>query len=313
MRTLILVNRPRRLESTPTTKALAIRSAQQNPTWVAGCADLGSSGTTFRAVARPVTPDGEVGAPETIDHTDLDVVLVRTNPLTQLKPWAWSHALTCLEQATILGLSVRNDPVALRTFAGKSGLLLLSERVRPPTVLTARVDIVMRAVKQFGKTVVKPAHGSHGHGVFVVTPGSDNLRAMAEILLEGGPVVVQPWLPAATDGDVRFFVADGAPFMMNGTYAAVRRRPADGELRSNVHLGGRPEKVDPSDELLELATTAAQELLERGVRFAGLDCIGDRLVEANVCAPGGLPDMGRLYERDFVGGWLECITAPGTP
>lgn len=309
MKTLFVVNRPRKLEVTPTTQALVVRNAQQNPTWVTGCADLGSSGTTFRAIARPVGPDGTVGAPKAIDHRDIDVILVRTNPLTQSKPWAWNHALTCLEQAMVLGMPVRNDPQTLRTFAGKPGLLLLSEAVRPPTVLTTRVDIVLQAVNQFGKTVVKPAHGSHGHGVFIVSPGSDNLKAMAELLTAGGPVVVQPWLPAATEGDVRFFVADGEPFAIDGRYAAVRRRPAAGELRSNVHLGGSPERVDPGPELLALVTRAARELRDRGVRFAGLDCIGDRLVEANVCAPGGLPDMGMLYERDFVGGWLEKLTS----
>lgn len=310
MRSLFLVNRPRSLDGAPTTRALVLRSASRFPTWVTACTDLGSSGFTFRAVARRVHPDGRIGKPTPIDQNDLDVVIVRANPLTQSKPWAWDHALTCLEQATALGLPVRNDPVALRTFASKPGLLLLSESVRPPTVLTARVDTVLQAVEAYGKTVVKPAHGSHGRGVFIVAPDSPNLKATVELLVENGPVVVQPWLPAAVEGDVRIFVADGEPFAIQGRIAAIRRRPATGELRSNVHLGGKPEGVDPPPELVDLATCAAAELLERGVRFAGLDCIGDRLVEANVCAPGGLPDMSNVYGHDYVGGWIDRLTAP---
>ena len=162
---------------------------------------------------------------------------------------------------------------------------------------------------RFGRSVVKPAHGSHGSGVFIVEPSESNLGAAVDLLLDRGPVVVQPWIPEAVDGDIRLFVVDGKPLMVDGVLGALRRRPARGELRSNVHLGGRPEPVPPTPELLALAERAGPALMAQGARCVGLDCIGDRVVEANVCAPGGLTDMDRFYERPFLQTALDALLA----
>lgn len=155
--------------------------------------------------------------------------------------------------------------------------------------------------------MVKPAHGSHGSGVFIVEPSDSNLGAAVDLLLDRGPVVVQPWVPQAVEGDVRLFVVNGEPLLANGVLGALRRRPARGELRSNVHLGGRPEPVPLREELLALARRAGPALVEQGALCVGLDCIGGRVVEANVCAPGGLTDMDRFYGLPFLRATLDLL------
>ena len=61
-------------------------------------------------------------------------------------------------------------------------------------------------------------------------------------------------------------------------------------------------------ELLALAHRAGPALMALGASFVGLDCIGDRVVEANVCAPGGLIDMDGYYKLPFLDTALDRLT-----
>ncbi len=55
------------------------------------------------------------------------------------------------------------------------------------------------------------------------------------------PVMVQAFLPAVTAGDKRILLVDGEPL------GAVNRKPAPGEFRSNLAVGGEPEATELSD------------------------------------------------------------------
>lgn len=309
MTTLFIVNEVADLDLTPATAALVRAQAARGPTAITTCADLSADGQRFVANAREIGPIGGPGEAVSLTHNDLTRVLVRANPVSQPTAWAWAHGLSCLAHAEQLGLAVHNNTATLARFAAKPGLLALDETVRPPTVVTGSPTTVRKALTGFGRSVIKPAHGSQGKGVFIVNPDTDNLSATIDLLLDGGPVVVQPWLPAAVEGDVRVFVSDGEVFEVDGRAAAIRRRPAAGELRSNIHLGGHAEPTDLVGETRALAERAAAQLLAAGARFAGVDCIGDRIVEVNVCAPGGLQDMSARYGVDFVNGWLDRLVA----
>jgi glutathione synthase len=96
------------------------------------------------------------------------------------------------------------------------------------------------------------------------------------------------------------FIVNGEVLRVGGHAAAVRRRPAKGELRSNVHLGGTPEPVEITPELERVGALAGPILSRLGVLVAGLDCIGGRVVEINAFAPGGLADCQKFYGVDFV-------------
>lgn len=50
------------------------------------------------------------------------------------------------------------------------------------------------------------------------------------------PVIAQRYLPAVQNGDKRIILVDGEPI------GAINRVPAQGEARSNMHVGGRPER-----------------------------------------------------------------------
>jgi glutathione synthase len=51
------------------------------------------------------------------------------------------------------------------------------------------------------------------------------------------PLIAQKFLPDVSAGDKRIILVDGDPV------GAINRVPAPGETRSNMHVGGRPEKT----------------------------------------------------------------------
>ena len=123
-----------------------------------------------------------------------------------------------------------------------------------------------------------------------IAPDSDNLNALIEMFSEfyREPIVVQEYVPAVRRGDKRIILIEGR------AAGAVNRVPAEGEARSNMHVGGRPEKVAMSPRDLEICETIGPVLREQGLVFAGIDVIGDYLTEINVTSPTGLQEVNRF-------------------
>ena len=98
----------------------------------------------------------------------------------------------------------------------------------------------------------------------------------------------QRYEPAVRQGDKRIILVDGEPM------GAVNRVPAEGEARSNMHVGGRPEKVPLSARDREICAAIGPTLKRQGLIFVGIDVIGDYLTEINVTSPTGLQEIGRF-------------------
>ena len=75
---------------------------------------------------------------------------------------------------------------------------------------------------------------------------------------------------------------------------AINRVPAKGEVRSNIHVGGRPEKIALSDRDREICARIGPTLREKGQVFVGIDVIGTWLTEINVTSPTGIQELERF-------------------
>jgi len=75
---------------------------------------------------------------------------------------------------------------------------------------------------------------------------------------------------------------------------AVNRIPADGEARSNLHVGGQAAQSNLTARELEICERIGPELQMRGLIFVGIDVIGDYLTEINVTSPTGLQEINRF-------------------
>jgi glutathione synthase len=125
------------------------------------------------------------------------------------------------------------------------------------------------------------------------------MNQMIDAVTRDGYCIAQEYLPAAAEGDVRLFVMNGRPLMHDGKYAAFRRINNSGDMRSNMHTGGKSEPVEIDDQALQLVEMVRLKLVEDGMFLVGLDIVKDKLMEINVFSPGGLGSAQRHTGIDF--------------
>lgn len=254
--------------------------------------------------------DSETG-PERITVSDLDVLMLRNNPAEDFKdrPWAQSVGIIFGQMAARQGVIVVNDPGSLANALNKLYFQFFPTEIRPETLITRDRAEIRAFVEQRGApAVLKPLQGSGGQGVFMVRPDEmANLNQIIDAIARDGYVVVQEYLPAASEGDIRLFLMNGRPLACEGRYAAFRRVNQSGDLRSNIHAGGRAERVEVDDRILEIAEMVRPKLVQDGMFLAGLDIAGDKLMEVNVFSPGGLWSMQQFEEVPFSQTVVEAL------
>jgi glutathione synthase len=156
--------------------------------------------------------------------------------------------------------------------------------------------------------ILKPLQGSGGKNVFMVDKQSkSNLNQIIEAISKDGFIIAQEYLPKAKDGDTRFFLMNGLPLKKDGVYAAMRRVNKKGEIRSNIHAGGKGQKANVDEEMLQLVQVLRPKLVQDGMFLVGVDIVGNKLMEVNVFSPGSLSMMSAMYDVDFGSAVIEAI------
>lgn len=220
-----------------------------------------------------------------VDLGDFDVVWLRQDPPFDMGYITTTHLLEMIHPRTL----VVNDPFWVRNSPEKL-LVLRFPTLTPPTAI-ARDLATIRAFKaRHGDVILKPLYGNGGAGVFRLDPNDRNLSSLHELFMgiNREPLIVQKFLPDVAKGDKRIILVDGQ------AVGAINRVPQAGETRSNMHVGGRPEKIGLTARDLEICATIGPVLQEKGQVFVGIDVIGDYLTEINVTSPTGLQELERF-------------------
>lgn len=233
----------------------------------------------------------------------LDVLMLRNDPTDDAvdRTWAQTAGIVFGQVAVARGVLVVNDPHSLASATNKMYLQHFPEAVRPRTLISRDVDDILAFVKEERKAILKPLQGSGGRNVFLVDAGNrGNHHQIIEAIARDGFVIAQEYLPAASKGDIRLFVMNGRALERDGHYAALRRETAQGEIRSNLKVGGRPGKVRMTEGILALVEQVRPRLMLDGMFLVGLDIVGDKLMEINVLSPGTLPSIMKLEKVDLL-------------
>ncbi len=227
----------------------------------------------------------EMGPAEVIDLSSMDVVLMRQDPPFDMAYITATHVLQHIHPKTL----VVNDPVEVRNAPEKLFVTHFPE-LMPPTLITSSRDDVIAFRAEHKEIILKPLYGNGGAGVFHLTPEDDNMNALLEMFTElyREPIVVQKYMAEVRAGDKRIILVDGK------AAGAVNRVPPAGESRSNMHVGGRPEKAGLTEREQEICEAIGPTLAEKGMIFVGIDVIGDYLTEINVTSPTGIQEINRF-------------------
>ncbi|WP_204113568.1 glutathione synthase [Shimia biformata] len=226
-----------------------------------------------------------LGPLETIDLGDWDVVWLRQDPPFDMHYITSTHLLDRIHPQTL----VVNDPFWVRNYPEKL-LVLDFPDLTPPTTIARDLGTIKAFKEKHGDVILKPLYGNGGAGVFRLDVNDRNLSSLHELFtgFSREPLIVQKFLPDVSNGDKRVILVDGEPV------GAINRVPAAGETRSNMHVGGRPEKIGLTGRDREICAAIGPLLREKGQIFVGIDVIGDYLTEINVTSPTGIQELERF-------------------
>ena len=244
----------------------------------------------------------ELGEKQQKPLASVDVILMRKDPPFNMD---YIYSTYLLEQAEASGVLVANKAASLRDCNEK--LFAASFPHCSPACLVSSDATALRAFHlEHGDIILKPLDGMGGLSVFRVKPDDHNLGVIIETLTEQGkhPIMAQNYLPAIKEGDKRILVIDGVPVSH-----CLARIPAAGENRGNLAAGGHGEVRLLTERDCWIVAQVAPELVKRGLRFVGLDVIGDCLTEINVTSPTCLREIAAATGQDIAGQFIRQLLA----
>jgi glutathione synthase len=258
--------------------------------------DLALHGNTLRArgatlkLADMANSHFELTNPRTIDLAERDVVLLRQDPPFDMAYITTTHLLERIHPKTL----VVNDPAQVRNAPEKIFVLDFLD-LMPPTIITRSLEDVLAFRAEMKDIIVKPLYGNGGASVFRLGPEDTNVASLVE-LFQGvfrEPFMVQQYRSEVRAGDKRIILIDGE------IAGAINRVPAEGETRSNLHVGGTAQPVRLTGRDREICARLAPKLKRRGLLFTGIDVIGPYLTEINVTSPTGIRQVKAFGGSDI--------------
>lgn len=223
---------------------------------------------------------------------EFDVIFMRDNP--PINPLVLNFLDSVKGETFIInaidGLREANNKIYTAAYYDPG------KEIIPSTHVSKNIEYLMRTIKESesDKMILKPLDGYGGKGVIVIEKSAmRNIKSLLEFYVnktgdENNYVILQDYVEGAENGDVRVLMLNGKPI------GALRRKPAQGDVRSNISAGGSVEryKLTKSDKIL--CEKIGKKLVQDGLYFVGLDLIGGKLIEINVLSPGTITDINRL-------------------
>ncbi len=227
-----------------------------------------------------------------IDLRDVDVVWLRQDPPFDMSYITTTHLLERVMDDTL----VVNNPFWVRNFPEKLIVLDFPDII-PATLITRDLQEVRKFRANHGDVIIKPLFGNGGEGVFKIGVNDTNLNSLCEMFFQNSrePIIVQEFLPAISEGDKRVILVNGK------VIGAINREPKEGEIRSNLHVGGIAYPCELTEEDYRICSRIEKTLADNGLIFAGIDIIGNKLTEINITSPTGLIELERFEGKNIAG------------
>ncbi|MGJ8534431.1 MAG: glutathione synthase [Alphaproteobacteria bacterium] len=241
-----------------------------------------------------------LGSEEMLELTDMDSVLLRQDPPFDMNYITTTHLLERVHPQTL----VVNDPAHVRNAPEKIFVTEFPD-LMPKTLISRNGDDIRAFREEVGDIILKPLYGNGGAGVFRLRSDDQNLASLLEMFEQmfPEPFMVQQYLPDVRAGDKRIILVDGV------AVGAINRVPAEGEARSNMHVGGRAEAIGMTAREHEICERIGPALKERGFIFVGIDVIGDYMTEINVTSPTGIREVKKFGGADIAALIWDAIEA----
>lgn len=234
------------------------------------------------------------------DLSSLDVILLRQDPPFDMNYITTTHMLERIHPGTL----VVNDPAHVRNAPEKIFVTEFPD-LMPETLITLDVDEIKAFRAEFGDIIIKPLFGNGGAGVFLLRKDDHNLTSLLEMFraLSREQLVIQRYLPDVRAGDKRILLIDGE------AVGAINRIPAEGDARSNMHVGGKAVETQMTEREREICARIGPKLKEMGQTLVGIDVIGGKMTEINVTSPTGIREVKKFGGADIASLFWDAVEA----
>ena len=245
----------------------------------------------FVKLNRKQNPSFTILKNKTIDiGHDLDILWLRQDPPFNMDYLSSTYLLDFVGKETL----IVNNPFWVRNFPEKL-LVLNYPQLMPATIITSRIEVIQEFREKYGDIILKPLYGNGGAGVFKINYNDKNFVALFELFQMNStePLIAQEFLPEVINGDKRIILLDGE------ILGAINRIPKKGEIRSNMHVGGKAVATELSIDEIKICEQIGSTLKEHGQIFVGIDVIGGKLTEINVTSPTGLQELEKFENKNL--------------
>ena len=191
------------------------------------------------------------------------------------------NALHLLSLAENQGTKVFNNPNSIKQFNEKIFALYFEEFI-PNTFISSNISKIKDFMTNNSSTIVKPFDGMGGSSIYKLDDANqDSLKILEKLTSnEKTLIIAQEFLDEIYEGDVRVLIINGKPFQKT-----LARIPQDGNFKGNLAAGGKGVVRDITKDQQYIAEEIGKYLMKKGINFAGIDVIGDRLTEINITSP----------------------------
>ncbi|MEC9283919.1 MAG: glutathione synthase [Bdellovibrionota bacterium] len=190
--------------------------------------------------------------------------------------------------------TIVNHPQVLRDWNEKLAAHYYPE-YQPKTFVSLNQSRLIDFINKIEDAVLKPIDGFGGKGILFTNKNDpkvlEKLRSISKEFSE--KIIVQEAVPEAELGDKRVLIFNGK------VLGAILRVHKEGSKINNLDAGGTAVKTGLTNKQRDISERLAKDFLERGVYFAGIDFLGDFLIEINITSPTGLQELEKFEGIDF--------------
>jgi len=242
----------------------------------------------------------EFTASQTINLSQLDVILMRKDPPFDLEYIMDTYVLDLAEQQGVL---IINKPQALRD-ANEKFFTEAFPEFSPPCLISRNPNHIRKFAKTLDKVIIKPMDGMGGSSIFFTGKDDKNLNVIIETVTKEGTrtTMAQKFIPEISQGDKRILIVNGIPVPY-----ALARIPSNEDFRGNLAKGGTGVGVELSEDDYKICAIVGPKLKQMGIIFAGIDVIGKYLTEVNVTSPTCIRELDGLYNLNIAGQLFDEI------
>ena len=221
------------------------------------------------------------------------------------------YGLAVLRQFEVMGTWPLNESVGIGRSRDKlrSMQLLAREGIGLPVTTFAhdpkQTDEVLRLAGE-APLVIKLLEGTQGLGVVLADTNRSAKSVIEAFRASNVNILIQEFIKEAGGTDIRALVVGGK------VVAAMQRKGAEGEFRSNLHRGGSANTIKLSPEERSTAIRSAKAM---GLNVCGVDMLranhGPVVMEVN--SSPGLEGVEKATGIDIAGRIIEFTEANAKP